>query len=97
MINLLTQLDQIAIAFFAVVVMCYSFRSLNCCTEHTEFFVRLSSVLFFTSSAGAILLVVSSVHIGWPFGLFIAASALHLATDRREYFINDLYSNPFRK
>jgi hypothetical protein len=62
----------------------FSLRSLNSCTEHTHLAVRITLILYFTSSVGALLTIGAGTYIDWPFGLVIVANALHLCIDRRQ-------------
>lgn len=85
MSNFLENIDQYLIGVFAIVIMCYSFKALNYCTPDTRPTIRIAMILFLSGSVGALLLLVSGIHINWPVGLVITAAAIFTVADRRNH------------
>lgn len=84
--NLIALLDQSVIAVFSIVIMYYSFKCLNNCTKSTKIFIRIPLIMYLAGSVGTLLLMASGATIDWAYGLFIVATTLHLASERRNNF-----------
>jgi hypothetical protein len=70
-------------ATFSLIILYFSFRSLNSCTKQTNFLIRITLILYLTSSVGTLLALAAGAIISWPFGLVIIATASHLGIERR--------------
>jgi len=75
---------QSIFAVFSLIVLYYSFRSLNSCTNQTHSLLRITLILYLTSSVGTLLTIAAGTLIDWPFGFVIIATAFHLGIERRE-------------
>lgn len=84
----MNELNMVAVqtiyAIFSLIILYYSFRSLNSCTKQTNFLIRIILILYLTSSVGTLLTIAGGTVINWPFGLVIVATAFHLGIERRQ-------------